>query len=70
LVDIKTLRKKWSDYWIPKKESANKTWKLLCDAFNEGDKPLETAEKAEKAALLKWDLEQQRIQQELQRKAE
>jgi hypothetical protein len=67
LGEIKTFRKRWADYWTPKKDSAHKTWKMLCDAFNEGDKPAETHEAQIKRALLVFDDEQRRLQEERQR---
>lgn len=73
---IKPLRKKWTDFWyggatdpgpIP---LAHKAYKAVLDKFNAADGPLEQAEKSVKSALIHWEQEQQRIQQELQRKAQ
>ena len=70
LTEIKQFRKKWNDYWTPLKDNAYKSWKGLCDKFNEGDKPAEKAENEIKRELLRWDQEQERIRQEAQRRAQ
>lgn len=70
LTEIKTWRKRWAEYWTPLKDAAHKSWKGLCDKFNEGDSPAATAENTVKRAILDWDMEQERLRQEAQRKAE
>lgn len=70
LIEIKSWRKRWADYWAPKKDSAHKTWKMLCSAFNDGDAPAERAELAIKRELLRFDNEQRRLQEERQREAQ
>jgi hypothetical protein len=70
---IKPFRARWTAYW--KGENAPVTlayraYKSVLGKFTEGDEPLEQAERLVKSAILKWDQEQERIRQELQRKAE
>ena len=70
LDQIKPFRKRWAEYWDEVKKPAYAAYKAILDKFNEGDKPLENAERQVKAEIVKWDAEQERIRQELQRKAE
>ena len=64
------FRKRWSAYWEPLKSSAYRSYKAILDKFKEGDDPAETAERAVKAEIRKWDDAQERIRAELQRKAQ
>lgn len=76
LEKIKPFRSRWRDYWHGTDSTpgpiklAHKAYKALLDKFNEVDGPLEAAETSVKNAIRVWDEEQERIQQELQRKAE
>lgn len=70
LSQIKPFRKRWAEYWEEVKKPAYAAYKAIQDKFNEGDKPLEAAERQVKAEIAKWDTEQERIRQDLQRKAE
>jgi hypothetical protein len=70
LTSVKSFRKRVADYWTPKKDAAHKTWKMLCDAYNEMDKPAAQAESTIKTAILHFDQEQERIRLELQQKAQ
>jgi hypothetical protein len=67
---IKPLRARWLEYWNPLRDAAYKSYKGILDKFNEADKPLELAERQVKAEIARWDLEQERIRQEEQRKAQ
>lgn len=70
LEQVKPFRKRWAEYWKTVKEPAWKAYQAIQDRFNEGDRPLEAAERQIKAEIAKWDTEQQKIREELQRKAE
>ncbi len=70
LNQIKPFRKRWLEYWSGVKEPAYAAYKAILDKFNDGDKPLEAAEKQVKAEINRFDQEQERIRQELQRQAE
>jgi hypothetical protein len=70
LEQIKPFRKRWSDYWQTVKIPAYQAYRAILDKFNEGDGPLELAERQVKSEISKWDSEQERVRQELQRKAE
>src|SRR6266852_6300250 len=70
LNQIKPFRRKWKEYWDGVREPAYRAYQAILDKFNEGDKPLESAERQVKNEIAKWDAEQERIRQELQRKAE
>jgi len=70
LEQIKPFRKRWQEYWEAVKGPAYQAYRAILDKFNEGDRPLESAERQVKAEIAKWDAEQERIRQELQRKAE
>lgn len=71
---IKPFRRRWKEFWYGADNGpvplAYRAYKSVLDKFNKGDEPLETAEKQVKSAILKWDDQQERIRQELQRKAE
>src|SRR5437016_14320646 len=45
LEQIKPFRKKWAEYWDEVKKPAYAAYKAVLDKFNEGDKPLENAER-------------------------
>lgn len=64
------FRKKWFSYWETLRVPAYAAYKGIMDKFNEGDKPAESAERMVKAEIRRWDDQQARIQQELQRKAQ
>ena len=64
------FRKRWKEYWETLRKPAYAAYQAILDKFNEGDRPAENAEKQVKLAILGWDLEQDRIRQELQRKAQ
>jgi hypothetical protein len=70
LEGIIPFRKKWLAYWNPLRESAYSSYKGILDKFNEADKLAEQAERQVKAAIRAWDEDQERIRQELQRKAQ
>lgn len=70
LDQIKPFRKRWADYWDAVKGPAYAAYKAILEKFNEGDKPLEAAERQVKTEIARWDQEQERIRQQLQRKAE
>ena len=70
LEQVMPFRKKWKAYWQVVKKPLKEAVEAVQAKFNEADEPLEKAEKAIKAELSRWELEQDRIQQELQRKAE
>jgi len=67
---IKPFRKKWKEFFDTMREPAYRAYQAILDKFNEGDKPLENAERQIKAAIAKWEFDQLQIQQELQRKAQ
>lgn len=64
------FRKRWKEYWEQLRKPAYEAYQAVLDKFSEGDKPAERAEKQVKAAIRDWDIEQERIRQELQRKAQ
>ncbi len=70
LDEIIPWRKKWAAYWNPITTTAYTVWKGLKEKFNEGDAPAEAAERQVKQEIRRWDDEQERIRQELQRKAQ
>jgi len=71
LIDrIKPFRKRWAEYFDAMKKPAYAAYKAVLDKFNEGDAPLEKAEKQVKDEIRRWDQEQERKRQELQRQAE
>lgn len=67
---IKPFRKRWQQYWDDVKKPAWAAYQAIQSKFNEGDKPLEAAEIAVKQEIRRWEAEQERVRQELQRKAE
>jgi hypothetical protein len=67
---VKAMRKRWLDYWNPLRDGAYKSYKAILAKISEGDDPLEKAEVSLKRAILKFDDEQRRIQEELQREAQ
>lgn len=70
LEQIIPFRTKWKNYWETLRIPAYAAYKGIMDKFNEGDKPAEAAERTVKAEIRRWDDQQARIQQELQRKAQ
>lgn len=70
LEQVMPFRKKWKLYWQVVKKPLKEAVDAVQAKFNEADEPLEKAEKAIKAELSRWETEQERIRQELQRKAE
>ncbi len=70
LDQIKPFRKRWLEYWAGLKEPAYATYKAILDKFNDGDKPLEAAEKQVKAEIARFDAEQEKIRQQKQREEE
>ena len=70
LKKIIPFRKRWSEYWNPLKKAAHDAHKAVMAKFNEGDEPAERAERLVKTEIARWDAEQERIRQELQRKAQ
>ena len=70
LDQIKPFRKRWAEYWSEPKKLAYSAYKAIQDKFNEGDEPLEKAERQVKAALATWTEEQELHRQQLQREAE
>ena len=67
---IKPMRARWKEYWETLREPAYRAYQGIMTKFNDGDKPLEQAERVVKQAISAWDIEQERIRQELQRKAQ
>ncbi len=70
LEQIKPFRKRWLEYWSAVKNPAWAAYQAIQKKFTEGDKPLEEAERQVKLEISRWDAEQEKIRQELQRKAE
>jgi hypothetical protein len=70
LEQIIPFRKKWAEYWEPLKKAAFAAHRAIVAKYDEGDAPAAKAEAIVKGAIRGWDLEQQRIQDELQRKAQ
>jgi hypothetical protein len=70
LDQIKPFRKRWNEYWESVKAPAWAAYKAIQEKFNEGDRPLEAAERQVKIEIARWDAEQERIRQEAQRRAE
>jgi hypothetical protein len=67
---VKSFRSRWTSYWEPLRENAYTAYKGIMGKINEGDHPLEQAERSLKRALLDWDDEQRRIQERLQAEAQ
>lgn len=70
LDQIKPFRKRWEEYWSEPKKLAYSAYKAILAKFQEGDEPLERAERQVKDELARWTAEQERKRQELQRQAE
>ena len=70
LEKILPFRKRWKAYWEELRKPAWDSYQSILRKFNEGNEPAEKAEKAIKAEIARWDAEQVRIRQELQRKAQ
>lgn len=70
LNEIIPFRKRWKEYWEALRVPAYAAYQGILNKFNEGDKPAEAAERAVKTEIRRWDDEQERIRQELQRKAQ
>src|SRR5271157_166216 len=70
LEQIIPFRKRWKEYWEGLRKPAYAAYQAILDKFNEGDKPAEQAERQVKSEIRRWDDEQERIRQELQRKAQ
>src|ERR1035441_928669 len=70
LNEVMPFRKRWLAYWEPLREAAYGSYKVILSKINEGDDPLERAERQLKNAIRGWDMEQKKIQEQLQRKAQ
>lgn len=70
LDQIKPFRKRWLAYWSELKNPAWAAYQAIQKKFTEGDHPLELAECQVKDEIRRWDDAQEKIRQELQRKAE
>ncbi len=70
LDQIKPFRKRWLAYWSEVKNPAWAAYQAIQKKFTDGDKPLEEAERQVKAEIARFDAEQERIRQQLQREAE
>lgn len=74
LDQIKPFRKRWKDFWYGNDNGpvplAYRAYKSVLDKFNQGDTPLEAAEKQVKAEIARFDAEQEKIRQQKQREAE
>lgn len=70
LDQIKPFRKKWLAYWAEVKGPAWAAYQAIQKKFSDGDAPLEAAERQVKSEINRWNEEQEKIRQELQRKAE
>lgn len=68
LGEIKGIRAKWVAYWKPLKEAANTAWKGIVEKEKEGTDVVDQAERVVKSKVLAWQLEQQRIAAEEQRR--
>ena len=74
--EIKPIRKRWSDYWRgADKQSgplslAYRAYDSLMEKFNQGEKPLKEAEDKLAMDLRRWDAEQARVREEMQRQAQ
>jgi len=67
---ILPFRKRWKSYFEELRKPAWDAYQAVLKKFKEGDEPAEKAEKYVKAEIARWDAEQERIRQELQRKAQ
>src|ERR1035438_967293 len=70
LEQIIPFRRRWEEYWSPLRKAAWDSHKAVMAKFNEGDEPAARAEQLVKASIRNWDMEQERIRCELQRKAQ
>jgi hypothetical protein len=70
LSTVKTLRKRWAEYWSPVRDGAYKSYKAILNKISEGDVPLEEAEMSLKRAILKFDTDQRILQEKRQREAQ
>jgi hypothetical protein len=70
LSTVKTLRKRWAEYWSPVRDGAYKSYKAILNKISEGDVPLEEAEMSLKRAILKFDTDQRILQEQRQREAQ
>jgi hypothetical protein len=70
LEQVIPFRKRWTEYWSPLKKAAYDSWQAINAKFNEGDKPMEAAERQIKGAIREWDEQKERERAELQRKAQ
>jgi len=66
--EIKVIRKKWTDYWLPLKTKAHATWKEICGKEKEGTDICDRAEMTAKQKADNWRQEQKRKAAEEQRK--
>jgi len=67
---ILPFRKRWKAYFEELRKPAWDAYQAVLKKFKEGDEPAEKAERFVKAEIARWDAEQERIRQELQRKAQ
>src|SRR5271168_2743504 len=70
LDDVKPFRKRWAEYWETVKRPLRDAMNAVQKKFRDGDDPLENAERMLKLEILRFDTEQERLRQELQRKAQ
>jgi hypothetical protein len=70
LDQIKPFRKRWAEYWESPKTAAYQAYKAILGKYQEGDEPLARAEAQVKAEISRFDTEQERRRQQLQREAE
>lgn len=66
LQDIKTIRKRWTDYWGPVKEKAHGAWKEIVAKEKQGTDICDATERMAKSKALAWQQEQERRVQEEQ----
>jgi hypothetical protein len=77
LSQIKTIRKRWTNYWEPLKKAANESWKAIVAKEKEGTDVADEAERIAKGKVLAWQqaearraaAEQARLQAEADEKA-
>jgi hypothetical protein len=69
-MEVKSFKKQWTDFWEPLREKAYESYKGILDKLKEGTDPLDSAERQIKNALLTWDDQQRRLQEERQREAQ
>jgi len=68
LQDIKAIRKKWTDYWLPLKTTAHESWKGIVAKEKEGTDVCDAAKRTAKIKALTWKQEADRKAAEEQRK--